>query len=136
MTEIATLIARSRKYLDSATLLSQAADFESSVSRSYYAMFYVAQAALLSQNLTYSSHKSVISSFGEQFVKTGVFPREMGRQLNLAFQKRQLGDYEAAFVLSREDAESLAGEAVRFVDLVERYLQDQGFLESPAESDG
>ena len=81
-------------------------------------MFYAVQATLLSKGLSYSSHKSVISSFGEQFVKTGVFPREMGRQVNLAFQKRQLGDYEAAFVISKEDAETLHEGAVRFVDTV------------------
>jgi uncharacterized protein (UPF0332 family) len=85
MTELATLIARARKYLDSAVLLTEAADYESSVSRSYYAMFYAVQAALLSKNLSYSSHKSVISSFGERFIKPGVFPREMGRQVNLTF---------------------------------------------------
>ena len=128
MTPIITLIARSRKYLDSAALLAESADYESSVSRSYYAMFYAVQATLLSKGLSYSSHKSVISSFGEQFVKTGVFPREMGRQVNLAFQKRQLGDYEAAFVISKEDAETLHEGAVRFVDTVAQYLQSQGLL--------
>jgi uncharacterized protein (UPF0332 family) len=136
MTEIATLFARSRRYLDSAALLSRTADYESSVSRSYYAMFYAAQAALLSKNLTCFSHKSVISSFEEQFVKTDVFPRAMGRQLNLAYQKRQLGDYEAAFVLSKEDAENLHDEALRFVDAVSQYLQGQGLLDSPLGSDG
>jgi uncharacterized protein (UPF0332 family) len=134
MTEHATLIARARKYLDSATLLADAADYESSVSRSYYAMFYAAQATLLSRNLSYSSHKSVISSFGEQFVKTGVFPREMGRQKNLAFQKRQLGDYEATFVISKEDADSLHQEAVHFVDAVTQYLRGQGHLDLSGES--
>lgn len=57
-----------------------------------------------------------------------MFPREMGRQVNLAFQKRQLGDYEAAFVISKEDAETLREDAVRFVDAIALYLQSQGLL--------
>ena len=40
-------------------------DYESSVSRTYYAMFYCAQAILLTKNLSFSSHKGVISAFGD-----------------------------------------------------------------------
>ena len=49
MTPIITLIARSRKYLDSAALLAESADYELSVSRSYYAMFYAVQATFLAR---------------------------------------------------------------------------------------
>ena len=59
---------------------------------------------MLTKNLGYSSHKAVISGFGEQFVKVGVFPKELGRELNRAFAKRQLAEYESSFVISKEDA--------------------------------
>ena len=49
----------------------------------------------------------MISAFGEYFIKTGIFSREMGRELNRAFEKRQIGDYEYTFVFSKEDAEGL-----------------------------
>ncbi len=88
MKEIKCLIERAEKYLRSAELLLKEGDYESSVSRTYYAMFYSAQAALLTKNLSFSSHKGVISAFGEHFIKTGVFPREMGKELNRAFEKR------------------------------------------------
>jgi len=39
MTEIVSLIERAKKYLSSAALLINAGDYESSVSRTYYAMF-------------------------------------------------------------------------------------------------
>ena len=45
---------------------------------------------LLIKNLSFSSHKGVISAFGEHFVKTDIFPKEMGRELNRAFEKRQI----------------------------------------------
>jgi len=92
MNESATLIIKAQRYLKSAKLLLEDGDYESSVSRSYYAMFYCAEAALLTKGLTFSSHKGVISVFGELFIKPGVFPREFGRELNKAFAKRQLGD--------------------------------------------
>lgn len=59
----------------------------------------------------------MISGFGEQFVRTGVLPRELGKALNKAFEKRQLGDYEAMPVTSDEDAGT-----VDFCGAIERRL--------------
>ena len=105
MREIRSLIERAMRYLKSAKILLKEKDYESSVSRAYYAMFYSAQAALLTKKLSFSSHKGVISAFGEHFIKTGIFPREMGRELNRAFEKRQIGDYEYTFVITKQEAE-------------------------------
>lgn len=122
MTEINSLIARANRYLKSAERMLEDNDYESCVSRTYYGMFFVTQALLLSKNLTYSSHKGVISGFGEHFVKMDIFPREMGRDLNLAFQKRQLGDYESRFVISRGEAEELLERGRVFVQRAADYL--------------
>jgi uncharacterized protein (UPF0332 family) len=120
--EIENLIKRAQRYLKSAEMLLKDKDYESSVSRTYYAMFYAAQAALLTKNLSFSSHKGVISAFGEHFVKTGVFSKEMGRELNRAFEKRQMGDYEYTFVISNEDAEQLFRNGKEFVNSVSIWL--------------
>ena len=56
-------------------------------------MFFMAEAALLTKNLCASSHKGVISLFGEHFIKTGIFDRDLGKTLNDAYDKRLIGDY-------------------------------------------
>jgi uncharacterized protein (UPF0332 family) len=81
LNEIESLLKRADRYLVSAEVLERDGDFESSVSRSYYAMFFSAQALLLSKGLHFSSHKMTISAFGEHFVKTGIFPKEMEKIL-------------------------------------------------------
>ena len=68
-------------------------DYDSCVSRCYYAMFFMAEAALFTKNLSASSHKGVISLFGEHFIKTGIFDRDLGKALNDAYDKRLIGDY-------------------------------------------
>jgi uncharacterized protein (UPF0332 family) len=123
MSEISALLAKARRYLRSADLLFRDGDYESCVSRTYYAMFYCAQAALLTRSLTFSSHKSVIAAFGEHFVKTGVFPKQMGRELNRAFEKRQLGDYEFTTVVSDEDARELLARGQEFCDAVQQWTE-------------
>lgn len=122
MKETVALIERAQRYLRSAEMLCKDGDFESSVSRTYYAMFYAVEAALLTKGLSFSSHKGVISAFGENFVKTGIFPRDMGRELNRAFEKRQIGDYEYTFVISQDEAEEMFKNGKEFVNTIARWL--------------
>jgi len=122
MTEIDSLVKRAKRYIRSAELLLNDKDYESSVSRTYYAMFYAAQAVLLTKKLTFSSHKGVISAFGKHFIKTGIFPKEMGRELNRAFEKRQIGDYGYTFVVSDEEAEQMLRYGKEFVDKITSWL--------------
>jgi len=122
MNEQKDLVEKARRYLKSAELLIKDGDYDSSASRTYYAMFYCAEAALLKQGLTFSSHKGVISAFGEHFIKTGIFPKQMGKQLNAAFEKRQIGEYEYTCVISNEDAEDLLAEGKEFTKQVAKWL--------------
>lgn len=126
MKEIESLIKRANKYLKSTEVLLREGDYESSVSRAYYAMFYAVEALLLTRGLSFSSHKGVISAFGEHFVKTGIFPKEMGRELNRAFEKRQLGDYEYTFVIAKKEAAEILKKGKDFLEKVIHYLRKYG----------
>jgi len=122
MKETDSLMARSTKYLESAKILLMSGDYESSVSRVYYAMFYSVEALLLTKGITVSSHKGVISVFGEKFIKTGIFEKEMSKELTRAFEKRQLGDYEYTFVITEDEAQEMIEKGDNFVLRIARYL--------------
>lgn len=128
MREIKCLIERAEKYLRSAEILIKEGDFESSVSRTYYAMFYCAQAMLLTKNLSFSSHKGVISAFGKHFIETGIFPKDMGRELNRAFEKRQIGDYGYTFAISKNEAEEMLKKGRQFVKEISAYLREKKII--------
>lgn len=122
MSEVEALFARARRYIESAGLLLQSEDYESAVSRVYYAMFYAVEALLLASGRTYSSHKAVISAFNQDYIKSDILPREMGKQLSTAFQKRQLGDYEYTFVITREEAAELTEIGTEFIDRILAHI--------------
>jgi len=128
MNEMQNLLLRARKYLGSAELLLDAGDYESSVSRSYYAMFFMMQAALLHKGISTSTHKGAISGFGEQFVKNGIFRRSISRSISAAFEKRQLGDYESMLVIEPDEAESVLADARNVVEAVADWLMQNGAL--------
>ena len=96
--------------------------FSSSVSRSYYAMFFLAEALLWTKGLTFRSHRGVIAAFGEHFIKTGLAPATLGRDLARAFEKRQLADYEHASKLTRDDAAKLLEAAHEFLGWTQTFL--------------
>ena len=128
MEEIKALHERAKKYLESARLLYEEHDYESCVSRIYYAMFFMTEALLLTKDMSFSSHKGVISAFGEQFVKTDIFPRDMSKDLSLAFQKRQLSDYEYSFVIEQDEARDMLEIGEKFIHKLVEYIKDNNFL--------
>ena len=64
------LIAKARNSIKAAQILFNEEIYDVSISRAYYAMFYLAEAFLISEGLSFSKHSAVISKFGERFTKT------------------------------------------------------------------
>jgi hypothetical protein len=91
------------------------------VNRAYYAMFYSGLALLQRIGRVPSKHAGVISLFDTEFVRTGVFPRDLSRDFHRMFELRQLSDYRVMEPLSREKAENAWNKAVRFVEAVRKH---------------
>jgi uncharacterized protein (UPF0332 family) len=89
--EITEFIEKAERGLKVAESLFESEDFDFAVSRAYYSMFYMAQACLLTKNLSFSKHSGVISAFNLQFVKTGTFDKKYFKSLRFAFNQRQIG---------------------------------------------
>ena len=123
MNEIAALLKKSDENISAAELLIMQKFYPIAVSRSYYAMFYIAEAVLLTRNLSYSSHQAVISFFNKEFVKTGIFDRKFHKALYDAFQSRQDADYEPIVEFTKEEAEEYLNLAKEFLQVAKKYLQ-------------
>jgi uncharacterized protein (UPF0332 family) len=58
------LLEKTARSLQAARLLNEEGLAEFAVSRAYYAMFYVAEAFLEGEGLSFSRHSAVIAAFG------------------------------------------------------------------------
>ena len=123
MKEIRDLIEKAEKFLSTAENALNTGDYDSCVSRCYYAMFFTAEAMLLTKSLTASSHKGVISLFGEHFVKTKILERNLGKALNDAYDKRLVGDYGVGFTINKQQAGDLLETAENFIRKLKNYLK-------------
>lgn len=124
MNEIDYLVSKAKRFLKTAELALGDGDYDSCVSRAYYAMFFMTEALLLTKDLRASTHAGVIAIFGEHFIKTGIFSKELGKFLRRAYDARQKGDYGIGFLIEREEAEKRLKEARTFVEQVGRYLRE------------
>ncbi len=125
MNEFKKLFSLALEELDIATLLLERAHYRTSISRSYYSMYYAAQALLLSQNIDTSTHKGLIRLFSQHFVKTGQFSPELSNTLKAAYELRQLSDYDADFTGTLAESEKILEQAKIFVAEVEKLLKQQ-----------
>ncbi|MFH1150373.1 MAG: HEPN domain-containing protein [Actinomycetota bacterium] len=116
------LTAKAERFIRTAEFALKDGDYDSCVSRCYYAMFFVAEALLAKNGLTSSSHKGVISLFGSRFIKPGVVQPELGKALRKAFDLRQKGDYSTGLVVTRDEAKTCLDSARDFISSVEHLL--------------
>ena len=95
-----------------------------SVAQTYYTIFYLAEALLLSKGLTFSSHSAFVAAYGKEFAKTGLLDPKFHRYLIEAQKRRQIGHYgdEGEEVTVGEARESFEW-AEEFMRAVKEYLK-------------
>lgn len=92
------------------------------VNRYYYACFHIVQALFLQKGITVHTHSGMIAQFSQHFVKTGIVSLEDGSLLARLFQLRQKADYNCAYDISEEEAESLNEPVHRFVEKIAEII--------------
>ena len=97
------------------------------MNRGYYAIFYAALALFERGAEAPRRHKRAVALFDSEYVRTGIFPREMHKDFARAFQLRQESDYQDLRTVSREEAEEIVARAERFLAAVEKYLIGLGY---------
>ncbi len=118
------LISKARESAGAARLLLERYP-AFAASRAYYAMFYVAEAFLLEEGLSFSSHGAVIGAFGKHFAKAKKLPAEFHRYLIDGQDWRIKSDYDPHPDTSRDDAAEMIEQAEAFIALAEQHLGSQ-----------
>ena len=110
-----SLLNKAQKSLDASQELMEKGFYDFAISRAYYAMFYVAEALLDQEGLSFSSHAAVIGAFGKHLARAGKVPVELHRQLIDAQSQRTSADYDSFLELSQIDAETVIQQAQGFI---------------------
>jgi uncharacterized protein (UPF0332 family) len=117
------LLEKARESLQAAQLLANNNLLAFASARAYYSMFYIAQAFLLGENLTFSSHSAVIAAFGKIFIKTKRLPVEYHRYLIDAQEQRTDADYSLTPNINSKKAQDIIEKAQRMLDFAQENIE-------------
>ena len=107
--------------LKSARILLEAGEYRGANNRAYYAIFHAINAVHAVSGKAYKRHKDAIGSFNKDYVKTEIFPREIGRKIAEAEAIRHVSDYDDFYIASREESQRQVAVAEEFLQMAEQY---------------
>ena len=122
--EISLYVDHAREMLDASAHNIAGGFYGSGVNRAYYAVFYAANALLLTRGILRSKHSGVIAAFRQHFVRPGLIESEYGDIYGRVMDDRHLSDYDVEVSIDPERAQADLADARRFVERVERYLKE------------
>lgn len=111
--------------LNAAKILLEAKEYKSANNRAYYAIFHAINAVHALQGKEYKKHKDAIGNFNREYVKTEIFPRDMGRKIGEAEEIRHASDYDDFYLASREETERQVSVAKDFIAMIETYCNEK-----------
>ncbi|MGB3264123.1 MAG: HEPN domain-containing protein [Microcoleus sp.] len=122
------LLLKAHQSLSAAKFILDGGYPDYAASRAYYTMFYIAEAFLEGEGLSFSKHSAVISAFGREFARTGRVPVKFHQFLIRSQELRNAGDYgEINAVTANQAADSIA-QAEEFLELAQNLI---GLLPPP-----
>lgn len=92
--------------------------------RAYYSIFYAIRAVLAMEKIDFKRHKDVLAYFNKNYVKTEIFPRQIGRKIVLASKVREDSDYDEEYEPSAETTFLQIQTAKELIELVEKFLNN------------
>ena len=117
---------RAKEELSTAQLLLSNRMFRPSINRSYYSIFHAIRAVNALDGFDSSKHSGVIAHFNQEYIKTGLIPKEASKVIRHASELREQADYEDFYLATEEEAKEAYDGAVRFLDAVKEYLITKG----------
>lgn len=91
----------------------------------FYSIFYAINSIHALNGITYRRHKDAIANFNKEYVKTEIFPKEMGKKIAKAEVIRHASDYDDFYIATIEETTNQIETAETFIAMVENYCKEQ-----------
>lgn len=116
-------IAHAEDCLREAQLLLKGNEYKGTANRAYYAAFHALRAVLILDEFDSKKHSGIIAKFRENYLKTGLFNKEISDYISSLFRIRTASDYDDFFIVSKEDSREQLKKAEKIVIQIKEYLQ-------------
>ena len=118
----------SMENLEDARIMLSNGRYRNALNRAYYSIFHAIRAVNALDGYDSSKHSGVIAHFNQNYIKTGVFPKELSRLIKSSSENREKADYLDFFIASKSEAEKQIENANTFTNHISDYLSKKGIL--------
>jgi len=116
-------LARAKEDIATAERNYAAGDFRAANNRAYYAIFHALRSVLALDSFDSKKHSGIISEFRRRYIKEGVFPVEVSRVIEKAFEIRNNSDYDDMFIANKDETLNQIENAKYVISQVESYME-------------
>lgn len=116
-------VERAHRFVNQADEMMALGYSDMAVNRFYYACFHIVQALFIQKEIVAHTHAGMLTQFSNYFVRTGIVEIEVGSFLARLFQLRQKADYNCAYDISKEEAETLKEPTHQFIEKIESLIK-------------
>ena len=115
-------IETAKSDIKAAEILLNAKEFRGANNRAYYGIYHAISAVHALDGNAYKRHKDALANFNKNYVKTEVFPRNLGKRIVESEEIRHASDYDDFYIATREEAEEQIQTAKELISRVEKYV--------------
>lgn len=113
-----------KEKLDVCELLCNAGYYKDANNRAYYSIFNSIRAILSTVPIDFKRHKDVIAYFNQNYVKTEIFPKELGHRISLANAVREDSDYLDSYMINKKETQEQIKTAREVSKYAEKYIRN------------
>lgn len=96
--------------------------FRAANNRAYYSIYHSITAVLALEGKAFKRHKDTLAYFNKEYIRTEIFPRELGHQISVAEEVRHSSDYDEFYIASKEESAKQIKCADSLMQVVEQYI--------------
>ncbi len=117
-------LATAEENLESAKILYDNNQLKAAANRAYYCVFHSMRAVLAVEGVDFKHHSGVIAYFRKEYIKTGIFPKNLSTIIQTTSMVRESSDYDDFYLISRDDAKKQIDDAEIFYKEIKKYIAD------------
>jgi len=121
---VALELKKARETYDEIEILVTANRLNGAANRMYYAVFHAVCALLIHDGIQVNTHKGSHALFSQQYIKTGILPREYGQLYNQLQTMREESDYNCAYDVEFEELQQRLDPTRRIIEDIERLVKN------------
>jgi uncharacterized protein (UPF0332 family) len=115
-------LVRAKEDLETAADNLENGKYRASVNRSYYAVFHSIRAVTALDHFDSSKHSGVIAFFNQNYVKPGVFDKELSKMIDSCYRLREKADYDDFYLVAKDEAVLQLEKAEKIYQTIESYV--------------